>query len=76
MADERTRQSMKSLRTLPSLRVVCRMAPSYISMVFIVSSYAKARIPLDTLSSGIAPEKVYLAPFAASSNRVMWLMKI
>lgn len=76
MADERMRQSMKSLSMFLNLKAVCRIALSCIGRVFIVSLYIRALMPLEILSGGIIPEAAYLAPFAESSNMVMSLMKI
>ena len=76
MADERIRQSMKSLRIFLSLMAVSRVVFSCILMMFTVSSYASALIPLITLSAGIFPAAVYFAPIAESSNMVILLMKI
>lgn len=47
------------------------MAVSCISIVFMVSAYAMARMPLVILSGGIVPAVAYLAPFADSSKRVI-----
>ena len=76
MADERMRQSIKSLSMFLSLKAVCRIVLSCIGRIFIVSLYSRALMPLEILSGGINPEAAYLAPFAASSNIVMSLMKI
>lgn len=76
MADGRIRQSMKSLSIFLILKALCRIVVSCISIVFIVSAYARARMPQVILSGGIFPEAAYLAPFAESSKRVILLMKI
>lgn len=76
MADDKIKQSMKSLIIFLILKAVCRMGVSCISITFIVSLYIRALMPLETFSGGMIPDATYLAPFADSSNIVMLLMEI
>ncbi|MGB9741416.1 MAG: hypothetical protein ACPLW5_06635 [Candidatus Bathyarchaeales archaeon] len=60
MADERMRQSMKSLSMFLSFKAVCRVVLSCIGRMFTVSLYIRALMPLEVLSGGIIPEAAYL----------------